>query len=157
MDERLSSLTRDFISKSLSSEESKRLSWEDVFHHNIFKGFFDTYLENNKVIEDKLKTIMGRLRFKITSDNIDVRKLLKILGLENEKEELNFKEFRTFLEYIYPSLPEEEVRYLFDKLDEDSSGSISVQEIEGAMNRHNIVTDRGSRLKKASTLNEEDQ
>jgi hypothetical protein len=40
---------------------------------------------------------MGRLRFKITSENIDVRKLLSILGLENEKEELNFKEFQTFL------------------------------------------------------------
>jgi hypothetical protein len=49
---------------------------------------------------------MGRLRFKITSENIDVRKLLCILGLEHEREELNFIEFKTFLDYIYPSLPE---------------------------------------------------
>lgn len=60
---------------------------------------------------------MSRLRFRINSDNIDVRKLLTILGLQNEKDELNFKEFNQFLEYIYPDLTEEEVRYFFDKVD----------------------------------------
>ena len=70
---------------------------------------------------------MSRLRFRINSDNIDVRKLLNILGIKNEKEELNFKEFSKFLDYIYSDLTEEEVRYFFDKVDEDSSGTISVQ------------------------------
>ena len=70
---------------------------------------------------------MSRLRFRINSDNIDVRKLLTILGIKNEKEELNFKEFSKFLDYIYSDLTEEEVRYFFDKVDEDSSGTISVQ------------------------------
>ena len=50
---------------------------------------------------------MGRLRFTINSDNIDVRRLLSKLGLENEKDELNFKEFNRFLEFIYPDLTEE--------------------------------------------------
>ena len=72
---------------------------------------------------------MGRLRFTINSDNIDVRRLLSKLGLENEKDELNFKEFNRFLEFIYPDLTEEEVRFFFDKVDEDSSGTISVEEI----------------------------
>lgn len=69
---------------------------------------------------------MSRLRFRINSDNIDVRKLLSILGLQRESDELNFKEFNRFLEYIYPDLTEEEVRYFFDQVDEDSSGTISV-------------------------------
>ena len=49
---------------------------------------------------------MSRLRFRINSDNIDVRKLLTILGIKNEKEELNFKEFSKFLDYIYSDLTE---------------------------------------------------
>ena len=115
--------------KCLNPEEKGRLAWEDVFHHKIFKGYFDSFLQNVKEIENKLKTIMGRLRFTINSDNIDVRRLLSKLGLENEKDELNFKEFNRFLEFIYPDLTEEEVRFFFDKVDEDSSGTISVEEI----------------------------
>lgn len=69
--------------KALTSDEKGRLSWEEVFHHKIFKGYFDHFFENVKEIENKLKTIMGRLRFTINSDNIDVRRLLSKLGLEN--------------------------------------------------------------------------
>lgn len=72
--------------KALVAEEKGRMSWEDVFRHKIFGGFFDNYIKNMKEIENKLKTIMSRLRFRINSDNIDVRKLLSILGLQNEKD-----------------------------------------------------------------------
>ena len=64
-----------------------------------------------------MKTIMGRLRFTINKDNLDVRRLLFKLGLEKAHDELNFKEFNRFLDFIYPDLTEEEVRYFFDKVD----------------------------------------
>ncbi len=60
------------------------------------------------------------------------------------------------MNYIHPDLPEEEIRYFFDKVDEDSSGTISIAEIEKEMNSNNIVTDRGSRIKKTNTLKEDD-
>jgi serine/threonine protein kinase len=129
LDEKLSPATKDFLTKTLGHDEKSRISWEDVFRHKIFEGYFDSYVQNVKEIENKLKTIMSRLRFRINSDNIDVRKLLSILGLQSEKDELNFKEFHRFLEYIYNDLTEEEVRYFFDRVDEDNSGTISVAEI----------------------------
>ena len=50
---------------------------------------------------------MSRLRFKITSENIDLKKMFKILGLEGEDVELNYAQFHKFLDYIHPDLPEE--------------------------------------------------
>ena len=69
---------------------------------------------------------MSKLRFKINSQNIDVKKMLTILGWEGEKIELNFKQFHKFLQYIHSNIAEEEARYFFDKVDEDNSGTISV-------------------------------
>lgn len=43
MDERLSPATKDFIKRCLGTEESLRASWEDVFRHQLFKGYFDPY------------------------------------------------------------------------------------------------------------------
>lgn len=80
---------------------------------------------NNKKIEDKLKVVMNGLRFKINSENIDVCKLFSILGFKPDSE-LKFKEFHKFLDYISPKITEEEVRFFFDKVDEDDSGSISI-------------------------------
>lgn len=68
---------------------------------------------------------MNGLRFKINSENIDVCKLFKILGFKPESE-LTFVQFHKFLDYISPKITEEEVRYFFDKVDDDESGSISI-------------------------------
>jgi len=42
---------------------------------------------------------------------------------------LNFKEFHKFLDYLSPKITEEEVKYFFDKVDIDGSGTISISEI----------------------------
>lgn len=48
---------------------------------------------------------MGDLRFKINSDNIDLRKLLSIMGFsKTENNELDFKQFYVFLKNISPKL-----------------------------------------------------
>jgi Ca2+-binding EF-hand superfamily protein len=127
-----------------------------VFAHPIFGGYFDQYLLNNKKIEDKLKVVMNGLRFKVNSENIDIGKLFSLLGF-NPGSELNFAEFHKFLDYISPKITEEEVRFFFDKVDKDESGTISIVEIEGEMMKHNISIDRVSKLKKANTYQEDEE
>lgn len=106
-----------------------------MFGHAIFKGFFDHYRINNEKIEDKLKVIMNRLRFKINSENLDMSQLFTQLGFQS-KTELNFEQFRKVLDYISPKITLEEVRYFFDKIDHDSSGTVSVLEIEKEISKH---------------------
>jgi Ca2+-binding EF-hand superfamily protein len=132
------------------------MEWDQVFAHPIFKGHFDQFRANNKKIEDKLKVVMNGLRFKINSENIDIGKLFSLLGF-NPGSELSFHEFHKFLDYISPKITEEEVRFFFDKVDADESGSISIEEIEGEMAKHNITVDRGSKLKKANTMQEDEE
>ena len=75
--------TIDFIKKCLEINEEKRISWDDLFLHPIFNGFFDNK-GTNKGFENKLKQIMGDLRFYIKSNNLDLTKILYSLGYTSE-------------------------------------------------------------------------
>lgn len=97
-----------------------------MFAHPIFGGSFDHYRVNNEKIEDKLKVIMNRLRFKINSENLDMPQLFSLLGFQ-PKGELGFEQFHRLIDYISPKITPEEVRYFFDRIDHDSSGSVSLQ------------------------------
>lgn len=58
------------------------MSWDEVFTHPIFQGVFQHYVEQNQHFEDKLKMVMGELRFQINSKNLDLNRLLVGLGLK---------------------------------------------------------------------------
>lgn len=49
------------------------------------------------------------------------------------------------------------MRFFFDKVDKDESGTISIEEIEAEMMKHNITVDRVSKLKKANTYHEDEE
>ena len=55
------------------------------------------------MFEDQLKRVMGELRFQINSNNIDLCKLIEGLGFDNKKE-LNYDEFSSFLKHIHPKI-----------------------------------------------------
>jgi serine/threonine protein kinase len=78
----LSADTRDFLTRCLKVEESERMSWDEVFLHPIFKGCFQQYAEQNQHFEDKLKRVMGELRFQINAKNLDLNRLLEGLGFK---------------------------------------------------------------------------
>lgn len=63
VDPEVSSQSRDFLAKTLQVEEGDRVSWDEVFVHPIFKGYFNKYAEEHNYFEDQLKRVMGELRF----------------------------------------------------------------------------------------------
>lgn len=79
------------------------MSWDELFLHPIFKGYFQKYAEQNQQFEDKLKMVMTELRFQINSKNIDLNKLLNSMGYK-PNHELSFKEFSQFVKVIHPSI-----------------------------------------------------
>ena len=85
INEKLHPDTQDFIIKCLKIDEDNRMSWDQVFMHPIFKGYFKQYALQNQQFEDKLKMVMTELRFQINSKNIDLNKLLESMGMKNEK------------------------------------------------------------------------
>lgn len=113
------------------------MSWDQVFMHPIFKGYFKQYALQNQQFEDKLKMVMTELRFQINSKNIDLNKLLESMGMKNEKE-LNFAQFSDFLRYIHPNITKDEIKFFFEKMDTNEDGSISINELSSEMEKHRI-------------------
>ena len=79
------SSTINFLQKVLKPFEADRICWDEVFKHDIFEGYFDSYLAENKEFENKYKKVMGDLRFKVNSENIDIKLLWKNLGFDEDK------------------------------------------------------------------------
>jgi Ca2+-binding EF-hand superfamily protein len=137
INENLKPETKDFISRCLEITEEKRMSWDEVFTHPIFKGYFQKYAEQNQQFEDKLKMVMSELRFQINSKNIDLNKLLDSMGLK-PNHELNFNEFSEFLKIIHPGIVKDEINFFFEKMDYNGDGRISLQELSTEMEKHHI-------------------
>lgn len=55
---------------------------------------------------------MSDIRFKINTENIDLRKLFDSLGF-NDKTELIFKNFDQFIRIVNPSITSQQVVYFF--------------------------------------------
>lgn len=90
LNENLSKETKDFLEKVLEPYQKDRICWDDLFQHPIFGGYFNDYLDENAEFQNKYKQVMADLRFKVNSENIDIKKLWKNLAFEEDKQ-LNFK------------------------------------------------------------------
>lgn len=82
---------------------------------------------------------MTALRQEIDRKNIDVRLLLNTLQLEDH---LNLAQFSKFINSICDYIKPEEVRYIFDLLDADCSGTVEIEEIEKEMKKNSIKLKR---------------
>lgn len=80
---------------------------------------------------------MADLRFKINSENVDLKKLWKSLSYDEEKD-LSFEEFQNFLQTINPDISEAEEIYFFEKMDANGDGSISLKELEEEFQKYSI-------------------
>ncbi len=72
---------------------------------------------------------MGDLRFYISSNNLDLVKILFNLGYTSENQELDFEAYYNFLKNVNPDIKKEEALYVFKETDTDNSNSISILEI----------------------------
>ena len=63
IDSNLSQESVDFLQKCLSLEEKDRISWDELFVHPIFNGYFLQHSKGNTEFENKLKMVMSDLRF----------------------------------------------------------------------------------------------
>lgn len=114
------------------------------------------------LFENKYKKVMGDLRFKVNSENIDLKKLWSNLGFEEDKD-LDFEEFQTFLQAIDPNMSKAQATYFFEKMDENGDGSISLKELSIELEKYQISLTSKHRnqiplkMHKANSLNIDDE
>ncbi len=84
--------------------------------------------------------IMSDIRFRINTENVDLRKLIEQMGFD-DRTELTFKNFDEFIRVVNPSITTEEVVYFFEKLDVNDDGKVSIKELELEMQRNHIMLD----------------
>ena len=137
--------TVSFLEGCLGLEEEKRFSWDQVFNHPIFDGFFKQYALQNEMFEDRLKAVMNELRFQINSRNLNLNKLLESLGFKGRKD-LSFKQFAEFMGHVQPHITKDEVTFFFEKMDVDADGSVSLSELEAKMKEYDIQFDKDIEL-----------
>lgn len=134
----ISSESADFIKHCLAINETQRISWDELFVHPIFNGYFLHQSQGNTQFENKLKMVMSDLRFEINSHNLDLLKILTGLGYKSGEVELDHDSFFEFLKIVSSTVTRRESDYIFAQTDLDGNGTISIQEIEQMMAAHNI-------------------
>jgi serine/threonine protein kinase len=133
----LSAATKNFLSMCLAVQEAQRMNWDQLLRHEMFNGMFAHYVAKEHQFENKFKTIMAQLRYEINSNNIDLDRLIEMYGFGRLRD-LDFKAFDRLMRAIDPDLTIEEVRFIFEKLDQDDSNTVSLVEFQAALVQNNI-------------------
>lgn len=79
--------------------EKDRLSWDKLLRHEIFGGYFAHFVKKEHEFENKFKILMGKLRYQINSQNIQLGSLIEKLGF-NAQKEMDFSQFERFMKQI---------------------------------------------------------
>lgn len=137
----LSPETVDFLQRCLQLKEKDRISWDEIYAHQIFRGYF-TSKTDNREFENKLKMILNKLRFYISKNNLNLQMIMNSMGFSNQVHEISFNDFFNFLKNAYPEITIEEADYCFKKVDTDNSSSISVSELRHMFISNGIKLDR---------------
>jgi Ca2+-binding EF-hand superfamily protein len=77
-----------------------------------------------------MKMIMNKLRFYISQQNLDLRKVMDSMGFGSGREEIVYHDFYQFFRRVYPQITHEDADYVFRRTDADHSGTISVEELK---------------------------
>jgi Ca2+-binding EF-hand superfamily protein len=112
--------------KCLQEDESKRLSWQEVYEHPIFEGKFNAIAEKNKKLSEKAGYVINKLRLEIHSQNIDMEKLFNRLKY-SKATSLRREEFFSLLKTLDSSIDDLESQYVFEKFDADGNGLIDLE------------------------------
>ena len=77
----ISKVTKDFLSKCLAKDESKRFSWDELLRHEVFEGYFVKKQEQSKQFENKYKALMNNIRQQVKENSIDLESKFEKIGV----------------------------------------------------------------------------
>ncbi|EGR29941.1 protein kinase domain protein [Ichthyophthirius multifiliis] len=127
----------NFIYKCLQIEENSRISWDEIYRHNLFGNYFSKFLQKTYQLENKAMYLINNLRQKIHKTNTDLMELFQNFEL-TEDSKLNMKSFESLMRQIDPQLTREEIEYIFNKFDGDEDNKIDFNEFTKWLKNNNI-------------------
>ncbi|CAD8048998.1 unnamed protein product [Paramecium sonneborni] len=127
---------KDFITKCLIIQENDRLSWHDVFLHPVFAEYFIQSPKVEKLFQKEL-TIAMSMREQFGSQQFSISELLKELA-EDENRILTIETFSEIFLDINENLEDEDIRYIFNCIDEQQNGQITCKDLLDWLSKYDI-------------------
>lgn len=157
-------MSKEFLKACLNIDENIRYSLENVIAHPVFQkptsklSIYEIDITKKVILDEKSKEIIKKLQDMIQKFHLTVEGLFGSLSPSNNpKGELRFEEFRELILTIDKECSNEYIVYLFHKIDQDESKTISLEEFrhlffEADYNEYELFQDPFLEEKKYSIL-----
>ncbi|KAM3146326.1 hypothetical protein pb186bvf_001671 [Paramecium bursaria] len=144
-DKSISEQYKDFIRECLVVNEDERVTWEEVFRHEVLHVNDKTREFVKKDIDTKTKRILAGIQRVVMARDIDVNKEFKKIDNQGSLDE---SEFYFFLSNLDPTVTTYENKIIFDLLDTDKSGRISFGEFQAIFLDYDFadINDKAGRI-----------
>ena len=109
--------------------DQKGVTIEDFKELLVEKDYSEFEAYEDPFFEEKSERVIYVLRQTILKNKIDIDRLFQVFDISGN-DELSFEEFERLILEIHPIISHEESNYLFQKLDYDKSGDISLSEFK---------------------------
>ena len=111
--------------------DRKGVTIEDFKELLVEKDYSEFEAYEDPFFEEKSERVIYVLRQTILKNKIDIDRLFQVFDISGN-DELSFEEFERLILEIHPIISHEESNYLFQKLDYDKSGDISLSEFKAS-------------------------
>ncbi|CAD8048740.1 unnamed protein product [Paramecium primaurelia] len=145
----ISQETQDLIIGCLQADESKRLSWEEIYKHPAVAQYFQDIVKGNSKLEDKAQYLINDIRLMIIKEKLDISQLFAELDMSKDKA-LDVNELGRFLTRVDKDIQRDEIEYIFNKFDEDGSNSIDFEEFKKWMEDNSIQVKQEKQIRDRS-------
>ncbi|KRX05999.1 Protein kinase-like domain [Pseudocohnilembus persalinus] len=140
IDKPVSLETSNFIRQCLQVEEKDRISWQEIFQSKFFLQENQIYEDNSAYqqfqVDKQIKKVLQILQYEVHK-KVDQRRYIETLFNQydvNKKQELNDVQFFQFLTSIDNNIDQTAANKIFNLIDKNHDGSISLQEFEFMFN-----------------------
>ena len=125
--------TKDLISKCLMVDEKKRISFEQMFMHDLFKDCFGYQMQEDQVSHQNEKVLL-KLCNGLKRKNLTVPQLMKMAD-KNNSNSLTILELKALMLKVDKTIDRYRVEKLFNSIDLDHDGNITVSELESVVKK----------------------
>lgn len=125
-DAEISEQSKSFIRDALKVDESARLSWDQVFSHELFNDCFD-YKRRRTTLKQNALNYQAMLKSKIIEKNIDLFKFFSLVD-KNKNNQIEIDEFTDLMKKLDDKITREQIEFIFNTIDEDGNNSVSLFE-----------------------------
>jgi Ca2+-binding EF-hand superfamily protein len=119
--------TKDFLKRSLVVEDSKRMSWKELYEHPLIKSKLAGEVAVPVPMTSNVRRLLSKVQHETTRKFIDI---IQVFEQYQSLGDLEYDQFSKLMKELNPTITSHEIKLIFSACDSNCNGVIEQDEFQ---------------------------